>query len=131
MGTADYGGVAVKQLQTNRPKIECAFETKSLLVYEAFVLAHPTDSIHRWVYFAFRKDVDCPYPVAFITVTAARVEMAQTNDLHRRKGFAKELWLGLESYLGSNLHGDAVTKAGVGLLDSLGEPARGFDATDD
>jgi hypothetical protein len=120
-----------------RRRLHFAFETERLRVYDAWVLPVPNfHLVERQLFVAFRHDDDCPYPVAFLTWTPETligdvVEMVESHPFHQKEGLAKELWLGVEKYLGREIHGDAVSKAGLGLLKSLGEPFRGADATDD
>lgn len=96
-----------------------SFCTDRLRVYETSLV--PVPGVHefaRTVFLAFRTDVDCPYPVCICTVWGSMVEMIETNDLHRRKGLAAELWLGLEKLI-PLLHGDPVSVGGKGLLNSV------------
>ena len=78
---------------------------------------------HR-IYIAYRIDVECGYPVAFVTVNDNdRVEMVEVNDCHRRKGIGKEVLRAIMRHR-RGLYGKPVSTAGAALCKAARLPER-------
>lgn len=106
------------------------FVTKRLRVFKAHVVFDPSQGhMPRDFFFACRSDVDCPMVIVSATVhrmpaksvfgDIALCELIETSALHRRKGFATELWRGIAEHYGVPLEGDPVTPAGRKFMESL------------
>lgn len=100
-----------------------AFTTKRMRVFKMRVVPDPAQRhFPRDFFCGFRTDIDCPMAMAFATVWAEfghMVELLEVSALHRREGFATELWDGLSDYYGCQVKGDPATEDGERFMDSI------------
>lgn len=86
------------------------FQTESLNVFRTDIQSSDLAAM-RAVFLAFCRYADVPWPIVSATVwidgpyLGHTMDMIQTHEGHRSEGLAKELWLGIEEYLGSAVIG--------------------------
>jgi hypothetical protein len=116
--------------------MEFAFPTERLRVFEGTVIPWP-DSGPRLVYLAFMKPSGAPQTVAHAIVWDLRAlqepifrlycDWMEVAPHEREKGYATELFRGIEKHLEAEMQGVAVSKEGEALLRSLGKPTDAFE----
>ncbi len=105
------------------------FQTELLNVFRNDIKPNDLAKI-RAVFIGFLRDEDICWPVVTATVwihgpyLGHTLEMIQTHDDHRREGYARELWLGIEECLDGAVVAILDSPEGEALAESVAQ-ARG------
>ena len=96
-----------------------AFCTERLNVFVLSLRPQPREA-PRLVFLGCYRRIDCPTLVVTATVNIhcdpAWVDWIETSATARRSGYARELWQGIESYLGVKLDSLGVTPEGAAFM---------------
>lgn len=100
------------------------FQTEHLNVFSMTFVASETLSMERIVYIAYFREEDWPGKVVVATICAAVADIfggpyldwIETTTPNRRKGYAAELWRGIEKHLGCELVAEGVSDEGDALV---------------
>ncbi len=117
-----------------QPIVKPYFQTIRLNVFRNDITPNDLTKI-RAVFFGFIRDEDISWPVVTATVwidgpyLGHTVEMIQTHDDHRREGYARELWLGIEECLDGAALSIPGSPEGEGLADSVAQARKDMGRT--
>lgn len=113
------------KLPSTKGNLQSAFETKRLRVFRVN-LCPASFNTTRWMFLAFRTDVDRPRLAVSMMVSPPNpvmpepyIDWVETCCTERRAGLARELWLGIEKHLGMELLGDGATDEGEALCAAM------------